>query len=890
MGEVYRAEDTSLGREVAIKVLPETFASDSRRLARFEREARILASLNHPNIAGIHQVEESGGVHFLIMELVEGEDLASRLARGPVPVEAALELARQVAHGLEAAHEKGVVHRDLKPANIQLTPEGQAKILDFGLARRESASTGQSHAATLTAPMTQAGAILGTTAYMSPEQACGQPADAQTDIWALGVVLFELLTGRRAFMGESSSETIAAIIEREPAWELLPERTPALARSLLRRCLAKDPAHRVRNVTDARLELDEASREARHRPSGKSEVVTGRTGGLRSAWAFLAGAALALVLTAGWALTRREPPAPPEIRRFDLSPPTGVELRAGIGSGILAISPDGRLVAFAGRYTDGPSPPRIFLRSVEQLEAKPLVGSDGGSTPFFSPDGRWIAFWADGAIRKLLVDGGEPLTVCQTRALRGASWGDDGTIVFATSGGDRGLMRVAADGGDPVPLTSPETEGGEIDHRWPRHLPGGQGLLYVARTGRLRSRDRIMHLSLTTGESRTLWTGGEKPTYVATGHIVYSLLGSVYAVGFDSKRLELSGAPVPVLQGVRSPEGSGAVRLEVSGRGHMVYVPGRSRPPDADLVAVDRNGAVETLLDARLSFESPVYSPDGARVAVAVSTTAEDYDIWVHDLAAATASRLTRAGGTHPIWSPDGQWVVFSSFGSQFGILRIRSDGSGSAEPLTSSTVLQFPGSITPDGQSLVFMEQTRDAGWDISRLALDRGGEPAKVLATTGAEMQPALSPDGRWLAYSSSQSGRTEVYVRPFDRPGSTVRVSRSGGASPVWHPAGSELFFRETQDVSRASRRILSVSVAPGPDLVIGQPRLVAETDFDFLSKWSWREYDVSPDGEHFVIARPFDTEDAPRLVYAPNWLDEVDYTLSGAPNRGPLLEEF
>ena len=587
MGEVYLAEDTRLGRQVAIKVLLEAFAENPERLARFDREAKVLASLNHPHIGAIYGLEKNKGQTFLVLELIEGETLAERIGRGSVPVPEALELGRQIAEALEAAHALGVVHRDLKPANVKITLEGQLKVLDFGLAKvlaPELPEADLTHSPTLTQPMTRTGIILGTAAYMSPEQARGQEAGTQADIWAFGCVLYEMLTGERAFRGGTVSDLLAAILQSEPDWKALPEDTPPLTRSLLRRSLAKDTARRLHDMADARLELEESIQE----PAlalGMTVAMPARRKVLpRRVLLTLTSVALAAVLgLAAWFWTRPELSAP-AARRFNLQPPSGVEIARSPAPAYLALSPDGNWVAFRGVFATPPLRPQLYLRSVEELEARPLPGTEGALNPFFSPDSQWLGFVANDRLQKVPVGGGELLPIYEVAgaSFRGASWGEDGTILF--NDGFNGLWRVSADGGEPEPVTTPDVDAGERNHRWPQHLPGGRAALFIVRTGYPESQNKIAVVSLDTGEYRTILTGGAYPRYVPRGYLVYCRLGTLYAVPFDLGRLEVTGDPRPVLEDVYFYYSSGSVAFAVSDSGSLVYEPGAPRVTDTELV------------------------------------------------------------------------------------------------------------------------------------------------------------------------------------------------------------------------------------------------------------------------------------------------------------------
>ncbi|MEO8348112.1 MAG: protein kinase, partial [Acidobacteriota bacterium] len=594
MGEVYRARDSVLRREVAVKVLPSIFASDPERLARFEREAHLLASLSHPNVGAIHGFEESGGVRFLVLELVPGETLAERLSGGPLPVAEALEVCRQIAEALEAAHEKGIIHRDLKPANVKITPQGKVKVLDFGLAKAfdtvSSDAVDRSQSPTITTGATQQGVILGTAAYMSPEQARGKAMDRRTDIWSFGCVLYEALTGKSAFVGETVSDTLAGILTREPEWDRLPVSTPANVRALLRRCLRKEPERRLRDVGDARIELEEALSGA----ADTAAPATARPSAARVGVAALAGLVLGAV--AAWIAGSRfgrQPAVIAPVARFSIPLPAKSTLFTGIHS--IALSPDGSLLAFAAQ-SGGQR--QLYLRRLDDLESKPIAGTEGGIEPFFSPDGQWIGFWhpVSRALKKVALSGGAPLTLCETDVLYGASWGADDTIVFSPTV-PGGLARVPAAGGKVEPVTKLDLDKNERDHRYAQILPGGKAVLFTIADSKIDSYDdaRIAVQSLETGERKILVEGGTLGRYSPSGHLLYVRAGNLLAVPFDLARLAVTGPPVPVLKGVFESVNQGSAHFDVARNGSLAYVPGGAEGAERTVVWVDRQGKAEPL-------------------------------------------------------------------------------------------------------------------------------------------------------------------------------------------------------------------------------------------------------------------------------------------------------
>ncbi|MDA2935059.1 protein kinase, partial [Acidobacteria bacterium AH-259-D05] len=654
MGEVYRAEDTNLSREVAIKVLPEQFTQDPQRLARFEREAKLLASLNHPNIAAIYGFEHSDDVHFLVLELVEGETLAEQVAKGPLPVEEALEVCRQIAEGVEAAHEKGVIHRDLKPANVKITPEGTVKILDFGLAKafqEEISPADISQSPTLTEEMTRAGVILGTAAYMSPEQAKGKPLDKRADIFAFGCVLYELLTAKRTFQGETITETLGAIIHKEPAWDALPGTTPGLIRSLLRRCLQKDQDRRLRDIGDAKIEIEEALTE----PTALQPAGTVQLGGQR--WAMTIGLVVLSAAVVGMTIWIWMQPAPPEQRlnKFVITPSSTAPLARSLTND-LAISPDGRHFVY---LATGQTNVQLYLRSLDDFVDRPIPGTEGAEGgSFFSPDGESVGFFAQGKLKKVALSGGSPITLCDASATGFfGSWGSDDTIVFrATINGDPGLYRVSATGGEPETLTIPNPDQGENAYLTPQILPDGKAVLFSIRLG-LNFQTAV--LSLDTGEQKIVVEDSRQAHYLPTGHLIYEQpgTGNLMVVPFDLATFETAGKPVPVLQGVRQNV-PGQVDYAISENGTLVYVP--SQTDDVQrLVWVDRKGTESLIIQDEVSFGSPRISPNGKQVALALSKGGEEQNLWIYNLEVESLRRLTFQGGSVESWSPDGKWIIF---------------------------------------------------------------------------------------------------------------------------------------------------------------------------------------------------------------------------------------
>ncbi|HET9362143.1 MAG TPA: protein kinase [Vicinamibacterales bacterium] len=875
MGEVYQATDGKLGRSVAIKLLPQAFAKDEERVARFEREARLLASLNHPNIATIHGLEESGAQKFLVMELVPGETLAERIVQGPFPVDEALGVAKAIAEGLEAAHEHGVIHRDLKPANVKITPDGRVKVLDFGLAKAfaggDQTDAGVSESPTITAAATQRGVILGTAAYMSPEQARGRSVDRRTDIWALGCVLYESLAARQAFPGDTVTDILANVVKSEPDWTALPADTPAAARALLRSCLQKDPRRRCQHVGDARIAIEEAI--AQPVTSAELPVAMTTAAVARPLWrrtipilvsAIVAGA-IASALT--WYLVR---PGPPAVVRFPIAIPEERQLRQ---SKVLDVSPDGTRLA----YTAGG---QLFLHDFAKTEARAITDKDvEAHYPLFSPDGSWIVFWSrnDLMLKKVAVDGGMTLPLCRTNYPLGLSWHGE-SIVFATGGG--GIQRVSENGGEPETLIA--SRPGEV---WdgPQLLNGGTAVLYTIAQGLGADRwdkARVVVQSLASGEPKVIVENGSAARYLPTGHLMYAVGGTLMAVAFDPVSLEKRGRAVPVEDGIvrsANPASTGAsAQIAWSNAGTLAYVRGLGSATQLRLALFHRNGTTEPLpLQAR-EWQHPRVSPDGSQLVVGTDDGREAA-VWIYALkSGGEPRRLTFEGrNTSPIWMPDGKHVTFQSDREgDLALFTQQADGKPAERLAKPEAGFSFRPEAWSKGGILAFLKFGGPAGiadlWTLS----EGGGSPKPLVELPDSNQRfTAFHPSGQWFAYASSELSRGttnfHVFVQPFPPTGRKFQASASSsnGFDPVWSlPDGKRLFY-----IVRPANEVVVVDIDPTSGFV-GKPSPVRGLRVQIGGPG--RGYDIMPDGT-FVTVLPPDSSGRPaeQITIVLNWFEEL-----------------
>jgi serine/threonine protein kinase/Tol biopolymer transport system component len=881
MGEVYRATDTTLGRDVAIKVLPPEVAQDPERLGRFRREAHLLASLNHPSIAAIYGLEEAEGKPFLALELVEGEDLKQHLSRGAIPVDEALEIAEQIAEALEEAHSKGIVHRDLKPANVKLAPGGKVKVLDFGLAKAWAGDTPEgsspsgalSQSPTLAHTGTVAGVILGTAAYMSPEQARGKAVDRRADIWSFGVLLWEMLSGKALFAGDTVTDVIAAVVTKEPDLAALPKATPPAVRRLLSRCLRKDPRTRLPDIGAARLELQDvlAGTAAEAAPSSADIDEVRRTehrSRSRERWLW----AVALVVAAGLAslfayrqLTATPEPRPPA--HFTLDTPEDLSFSS---FDPVAVSPDGRHVAFVGTSPGGNQ--QLWMRSLDSPEARPLPGTEGADSPFWSADSAELAFVAGGEIRKLVLTGGTVQRLCALPegGFTGGTWSSKGTIVFSTGAGSGRLYSVSEAGGEAKTFTSHDESRGETGHWWPQFLPDARHILF--QVGSTEEENTGLHVTSleAPGERRRIRPEGARFRYAAPGALLFVQDGILLAQHFDARTLATMGDAVPFASSVASfGQVSDWGWFSVSATGRLAWLSGRT---DAtQLEWIDRNGRQVGTLGEPGTYGQIALSPDDRRVVAELAGADGQYDLWVIDAARGVPSRLTTdpANDRDPVWSPDSQEIVYSSDASgDQNLLRKGLQGSEPPAPLPGG-VGQTAGERDiakdwfPEDNTLLYL--TIGPERTLWRLSLDGQGQPEALVKGFNVD-QPHVSPDGRWLAYISQESGRWEVYVEPFGRRGERVRVSTSGGGQPRWRGDGKELFYLSLDGA------LMAVNVRAGDTSVeVELPTtLVPGRDLQAVVQGpDYTDYSVTSDGQRFLVKRSAEGGETPRIHVLLDW---------------------
>jgi serine/threonine-protein kinase len=843
MGVVYLARDTKLDRSVAIKSIPAELQANSTARMRFMREAKLLASLNHPNIAVIHDIiEQDASSGYLVLEYIPGQTLAERIADEPVKLQEALSISRQIAEALLGAYEQGIAHRDLKPGNIKITPEGRVKVLDFGLAKAIGTQEEKPQST-----ITQAGRIVGTPAYMSPEQARGNPTDHRTDIWSFGCVMYEMLTGRLPFDGETATDTVVCVLEREPNWQALPPETPANIRILLRRCLVKDPRRRLQHVGDAGIEISETLTD-----SASAGIFTAPlpdvapTWGLRRFIATVAGVILVAVAASLVTWNLKQPaPIPLPVSRF----PINLSQMSAI-----AISPNGKRLVYA-------SGGRLFVREINELKSRELPGTEGAFRHFFSADGRSIGFGADGKLKTLALDGGRPKTLCEASLFFGGSWGPDGVIYFSPAM-TTGLWKISADEGNPEQITTPDKKG-EFGHWWPEILPGGEAVLFTNCNAAINDAC-VAVLSLKTGQWRTVLIGGSYARYAPTGHLVYAQSGTLMAAPFDLKQFKVGEPRRPVVEGLKQHLLSGYASYCFSQDGLLYYVRGGEWHARRQFVWVNRQGEeVEPLPLPPGSYKFPRLSPDGHRLAF-TKFKGDFYNVWVYDLSSGQETQLTfESNNSLPLWSPDGNQLTFSSWRmGPFDVYQMPVDRSDTEEPLLTGSYDQIPTSWSPDGKTLLYTEINPDTGMDICLLSTEDGNIPQPLLHESWTERNAVFSPNGNWIAYQSSQEGQTEIYVASYPEL-IAKKVSTSGGRHPLWSGDGKELFYLRGD-------KMIAMSIETEPQLRSTGSEVMFEGEYSSDTR---RNYDVSRGGQRFLMVKESEKQPASQLIVVLNWFDEL-----------------
>ncbi len=871
MGEVWLAEDTKLGREVALKVLPDDVASDPDRCARFDREAKVLASLNHPNIAHLYGLESASATGtdelttFLVMELVQGEDLSERVSRGPVPVNEAIPMALQIAEALEAAHEQGIVHRDLKPANIKLRPDGAVKVLDFGLAKAwdgEGGDQSLSMSPTLTAHATAAGVILGTAAYMAPEQAAGVAADQRADIWAFGVVLWEMLTGQKLFEGETVSHVLASVLKDVPDLDALPSDTPPRLRDLIEHCLRKKPRRRLQSIGDARVMLEDYLAD----PSAFQAIASGavETAPSRRIWPWALPLVLILLAAAIFAVTRSDPdsPAEPRVIRFDLAAPEGTTYHLEAANpGPIVLSPDGRSIAFSARDAVGKI--HLYLRQFDTVEATVMTGADEAQYPFWSPDSTSIGFFADGKLKKIDAAGGPPITLCDAPNGKGGSWNSSGDIIFAP-GPATPLMLVSESGGEPVELTKMDSDRGDNSHRHPRFLPDGRRFIYLARAdGSAEQAGHAVVAASLDGGPETVVVRSTAAAEFAAGRLLFMRERTLMSRPFDPDTLEFTGAAVPVGPDVLAIPGAVVAIFSASSSDVLAYQPSGGGL-GGFLTWFDRDGNQGATVGEQADYGEVWVSPDGSMALVSMEDqVAGTADIWLVEIERNVISRLTSDPGDEQqiIWSPDSKKIAFARRGGGTADIFVKEIGGAPAQLVLESELDTYPTSWSPDGRMIGFDSQSPETAWDQWILPLD-SGEPIPFLQSQFNETNGVFSPDGRWMAFTSDESGRQEIYVTPFPGPGRRWRVSTEGGIFANWNSNGRELFFMSF------TNQVMAVPVDLGDGTIsIGAAKSLVEANISPMSY----PYSPSPGGEKILaITQPLGPQSL-RVVF--DWTAEL-----------------
>ena len=865
MGVVWKAQDTKLGREVAIKLLPEQLTADAERLARLEREAKVLASLNHPNIAAIYDLDRDGDHHFLVLELVEGEDLAERMSSGVLPTAEAVRLAVQIAGALEAAHESQIIHRDLKPANIMLTSDGRIKVLDFGLAKvweGVPADSALTFSPTITAGMTQAGVILGTAAYMSPEQARGQTIDKRSDIWAFGVLLYEMLTGDRLFAGDTATDILGAIVHCRPDWDRLPGDAPAGVVRLLKRCLTQELSERLRDIGEARYALSHLDDEAAEAAAETAPPpATSRT------WKIAAGLSLAvtfaMVAILAMAYFGRPAPQAPSLKMHVLPPEDALFRSSGAGAGPVRISPDGRHLAFVAQTSLGE--PILWVRSLDALQPRPLKGTERAKRHFWSADSRWLGFFTGGKLKKIDIAGGPALSLCDAANGRNGSWSKAGVILFAPDS-THPIHRVPAAGGESTPVTELLKDPREETHRFPEFLPDGEHFLFLARSAGVNTEGpstTIYARSLDSPERTVLLRGTSNALY-ASGHLLFVRETTLMARPFDADALAFTGDAFPVAESVQFDTGFSRAVFSASENGVLAYQSGVALR-DSQLKWFDRNGSELAAVAQPGNHSIPALSPDGKRAAVTmVDADSGNWDLWLYELERGIRTRFTfnTAVDALPVWSPDGSRIVFASNRNGiFDLFQKTASGAGTVDPLYESEREAFPYGWSPDGRYLMLEENREGTKNDILYLDMQGEAEPRLYLSTEFDELHGRFSPDGRWVAFMSEESGKKEIYVAAFPEPAGKWQVSIAGGDEPHWAPDGTELFYLSSNNDLMAAE----VS-GEGDSFGVGRVQVLFRTDSP--NEYGWN-FSVGTDGQRFLVNTLLESNTLSPIVVVSDW---------------------
>jgi serine/threonine protein kinase len=858
MGEVYRARDARLERTVAIKVLPEQFSNDTDLKQRFEREAKTISSLNHPHICTLYDVGHQDGVDYLVMEYIDGESLAQRLAKGSLSTDQVLKTGVQIADALDKAHRHGIIHRDLKPGNIMLTKSG-AKLLDFGLAKPTMAikAAASNNIATRTGalnPISRQGHIAGTLEYMSPEQVEGREADPRSDIFALGAVLYEMATGKRAFEGKSTISVASAILEKdpEPISKIQPMSPPALEH-VVKTCLAKEPEERWQSAADVGRELRWIS-ESGSQAGIPAPLSNYRKKRDRAIWIAI-GVALALVAAyAGWQVGRRGRGQTPV--HLTVALPAGRVLPNN-STHPVAVSPDGSTIVYSAYNEDRKL--QLYLRKLDSFESTPIAGTEDGSAPFFSPDGEWLGFvTGDDKLKKVSPRGGSSLVSDAANRI-GGSWGEDDTIYFVKSF-NSGIYAIPGGGGQLRQITQTGTKSDDRAHLWPNVLPGGKGLIFTVWTGRSFNEARIEGLSFKTGKRKVLLVGGSDAHYLSNGYLAYGHNGTLFVVGFDPERLEVKGAPVPVIQGVMSGASNGDAVFAVSQNGTLVFQPGSLTSFQHNLLWMDRSGKAANITEEVKPYAFPAISPDGKRIALTLQGSS--FDVWAYDLARDTITKVTFGGDDYrPRWSPDGKMLAYDSSKSGHQQVYVKHDiGQGSEEVVTDGSENKELYDWTADGREVIFGRQNKDAGWDIYAAPIQGDHKPRPLVETPFNQTEARVSPDGKWLAYVSDESGQNEVFVQAMNDPGTRAQISRDTGSSPCWARSGNELLYLSKD-------RLMSVKFSLGGALNPGKPVVL------FEDKRDWNGYDLARDGRLLVAREAEKKGMGTQINVVLHWFDEM-----------------